>query len=149
MTSSPMTVAEGVDGDAPEVRAYQRDTNWTKSAEIELSIYEESDIKEIKLQGGGVTKTLSLTDGSLKKEDGSSSAYRYTDIGITTNATYTVTVTDINGNQGTTQYTVSNIDRTAPALTAKVTATPKASGWYTDATVPVVMTFSDVAPANN
>ena len=149
VTSSPMTVAEGVDGDAPEVRAYQRDTNWTKSAEIELSIYEESDIKEIKLQGGGVTKTLSLTDGSLKKEDGSSSAYRYTDIGITTNATYTVTVTDINGNQGTTQYTVSNIDRTAPALTAKVTATPKASGWYTDATVPVVMTFSDVAPANN
>lgn len=149
VTSAPMTVAEGVDGDAPEVRAFQRDTNWAKTTKMELSIYEESSIKEIKLQGGGATKTLSLTDGSLKKEAGSSSAYRYTDIGITANGTYTITVTDANGNQGTAQITVKNIDRTAPVLTAKANATPKASGWYTDSTVPVVMTFSDPVPANN
>lgn len=149
VTSAPMTVAEGVDGDAPEVRAFQRDTNWAKTTKMELSIYEESSIKEIKLQGGGATKILSLTDGSLKKEAGSSSAYRYTDIGITANDTYTITVTDANGNQGTAQITVKNIDRTAPVLTAKANATPKTSGWYTDSTVPVVMTFSDPVPANN
>lgn len=149
VTSAPMTVADGVDGDAPEVRAFQRDTDWAKTAKIELSIYEESSIREIKLQGGGATKTLSLTDGSLKQDAGSSSAYRYTDIGITANGAYTITVTDTNGNQGTAQITVKNIDRTAPVLTAKANATPKASGWYTDSTVPVVMTFSDLMPANN
>lgn len=148
VTSAPMTVADGVDGDAPEVRAYQRDTDWTKTAKIELSIYEESEIKEIKLQGQGTTKTLSLTDGSLKQDAGSSSAYRYTDIGVTTNGTYTIIVTDANGNQGTAKITVGNVDRTAPVLTAKANATPKASGWYTDSTVPVVMTFSDPGPAH-
>lgn len=149
VTSAPMTVADGVDGDAPEVRAYQRDTDWTKTAKMELSIYEESEIKEIKLQGQGTTKILSLTDGSLKQDAGSSSAYRYTDIGVTANGTYTIIVTDANGNQGTAKITVGNVDRTAPVLTAKANATPKASGWYTDSTVPVVMTFSDPMPANN
>ncbi len=146
--SAPITVAEGVDGDAPEVRAYQRDTDWAKSAKVELSIYEESAIQKIEVRFGGVTTNLSLTDGKLKQEAGSSSAYRYTDIGVIANGTYTFTVTDTNGNKGTTQITVENVDKTAPVLTAKANAAKKASGWYTDTTVPVVMTFHDPVPAN-
>jgi Listeria/Bacterioides repeat/Listeria/Bacterioides repeat/Listeria/Bacterioides repeat len=146
--SAPMTVAENVDGDAPEVRAYQRDTDWVKTSKIELSIYEKGGIQEIKLESGGATTNLPLTGGRLEKENGSSSAYRYSDIGITANGTYTFTVTDTNGNKGTAQITVENIDKTAPVLTAEADAAPKAGGWYTDTTVPVVMTFHDPTPAN-
>ena len=150
VTSSPMTVAEGVDGNAPVVRAYQRDTDWATAAEgIELAIYEESGIKDIKIRdSAGNTTSLPLSNETLKKEEGSSCDYRYTGITTSANGIYTFIVTDTNGNQGTAQITIENIDRTAPALTAKANATPKTSGWYTDTTVPVVMTFNDPAPAH-
>lgn len=146
VTSAPMTVAAGVDGDAPIVRAFQRDTDWAKAAKIELSVYEESAIKEITLQGGGTTRTLSL-DG-LNQEAGSAFAYRYDNVEITANGEYTVTVTDANGNRGTAKITVENIDKTPPVLTAKANVAPQASGWHTEAALPVTLSFTDPEPQN-
>ncbi|MCM1047987.1 MAG: InlB B-repeat-containing protein [Clostridiales bacterium] len=62
--------------------------------------------------------------------------------------TYKVRLTDQVGNESK-EYTikVEGIDNTAPILTAQVNATPKTSGWYTDSTVPVTLTYEDKAGA--
>ena len=145
--SPAINVAQGVDFDAPEIRVHQRDTKWAKQAKLELSIYEKSGIQSIKMQreGAGAT-TLALN--KLQTEAGSSDVYHYNNIAITANGKYTFTVTDTKGNAATAEITVKNIDKTAPVLTAKASATPRTSGWYTDTSVPLVMTFRDPVPAN-
>lgn len=145
--SQAINVAQGVDFDAPQIRVHQRDTKWAKEAKLELSIYEKSGIQSIKMQREGAGATTLALD-KLQTEAGSSDVYQYNDIGITANGKYTFTVTDTKGNAATAEITVENIDKTVPVLTAKADATPRTSGWYTDTTVPIVMTFSDPVPAN-
>lgn len=145
--SQAINVAQGVDFDAPEVRVYQRDTKWAKKAVLELSIYERSGIQSIKMQREGAEATTLALD-KLQTEAGSSDVYQYKNIGITANGKYTFMVTDTKGNAAAAEITVKNVDKTAPVLTAKADATPRASGWYTDTAVPLVMTFSDPVPAN-
>lgn len=138
--SNAMTVAAGVDGDAPEVRLHEREWQWTKgSVTINVSIYEKGGVKTaVWKKDGGSQKTLSYS-----KEQGETSVYSGT-FSVTENGRYTVTVTDTNGNVGTAGITVSNIDNTAPEVACSINATPNAkSGWYTNATVPVVLRFAD------
>lgn len=145
--SQAINVAQGVDFDAPEVRVYQRDTKWAKKAVLELSIYEKSGIQSIKMQREGAGATTLALD-KLQTEAGSSDVYQYNNIEVTANGKYTFMVTDTKGNAVAAEITVKNVDKTAPVLTAKADATPRASGWYTDTAVPLVMTFSDPVPAN-
>lgn len=142
--SSAMTVAAGVDGDAPEVRLHEREWQWTKGqVTIDVLIYEKGGVsKAVWKKEGGSQKTLSYS-----KEQGETSVYSGT-FSATENGRYTVTVTDTNGNVGTAEITVSNIDNTAPEVACSIDATPNArSGWYTDSTVKVVLSFAD--PAEN
>lgn len=139
--STAMTVAAGVDGDAPLVRLYQADESWTNQAvRIEASIYEEGSIASATWKRDGTTaaSTLSYSKAETSVYDGSFS--------VTQNGTYTVTVKDSKGNIGTASITVSNIDKTKPEVTCKVNATVNAkSGWYTASTVPIVLNFADKA----
>ncbi len=67
-------------------------------------------------------------------------------ITVNVNGTYTVRLTDNLGNVGEYSVEVTGIDKTRPTVTCAVNATPNAkSGWYTAATVPVVLTFADEA----
>lgn len=139
--SQAMTVAAGVDGDAPEVRLYQADTDWAQTAKIDVSIYEKG----------------SIASATWKKQSGTASALTYRmqetavydgNFSVTENGVYIVTVTDRNGNTGTASIEVSNVDVTKPRVTLEIGATPNAkSGWYTVSTLPVTVSYEDVAGA--
>lgn len=137
--SSAMTVAAGVDGNAPEVRLYQQNENWTKgTVRLDVSIYEEGSIASAvwKKDGTASNKTLSYSAQEASVYSGTFS--------VTENGTYTVTVTDARGNTGTASITVSNIDATKPEVTCTINASANAvSGWYTSSSVPVLLSFAD------
>lgn len=136
--SSAMKVAEDVDGDAPIVRVFLKDENWTSEAKLDVSVYEEGSIASAvwKKEGAASATTLkySLEEASVYSGNFS----------VTQNGTYTVTVTDANGNVGTDSVTVSNIDRTKPEVTCTAcTAANTTTGWYTDENVQIKLTFAD------
>jgi len=140
--SSAMTVAAGVDGDAPDVRLYQQDEDWTSDkVQLDVSIYEEGSIAAAvwKKEGTASGTTLHYSKQETSVYSGSFS--------VTQNGTYTATVTDTTGNAGTASITVSNIDKTAPKVTCNIDATAAGGGWYADASVPVQLSFADNAGA--
>ena len=82
------------------------------------------------------------------QRDGDSGWTTFTNSSFLVNktGTYNVRMTDNVGNVSEVySVEVTDIDATAPILTATVNATRNASGWYTDSTVPVTLTFKDEA----
>ena len=122
--SEAITVADDVDGTAPDVRLYQQNINWTNQPEtIKVSVYEEGSIDTAvwkKQSGSDTDLELDATEPAVY--DGSFHAAQ--------NGTYTVTVTDANGNIGTADITVSNIDLISPTVTTQIPAADGGSGWF-------------------
>ncbi len=109
--SNAMTIAAEVDGDAPMVRLYQQNTDWTNEVvQIDVSIYEEKNIASAVWEKEGADSDKAVT---YSKEETSVYGGTFT---VTDNGTYTVTVTDDSGNVGTASITVSNIDIIAPVI---------------------------------
>ena len=123
--SDAMTVAAGVDGDAPEVRLYQENEDWTnKPVKIDVSIYEEGTIASAvwKKEGGEP-----VTEINYRSEE---TAIYSGEFSVPENGTYTVTVTDNNGNVGTDSITVSNIDVEAPKISFSVNSNEISEEYY-------------------
>ncbi len=135
--SSAMTVAENVDGDAPEVRLFQAVENWTnQTVEINISIYEV----------GGIASAVWVNEagesGNVAYQRETSSAYEGS-FPVNKNGKITVTVTDTKGNVGTASITVSNIDKTEPLAEMNLEGAPNAAtGWYLTS-IPVTISFRD------
>lgn len=123
--SDAMTVAAGVDGDAPEVRLYQENEDWTNEpVKIDVSIYEEGTIASAvwKKEGGEP-----VTEINYRSEE---TAIYSGEFSVPENGTYTVTVTDNNGNAGTGSITVSNIDVEAPKISFSVNSNEISEEYY-------------------
>ncbi len=135
--SSAMTVAEGVDGDAPEIRLFQPDEDWTnQDTEIKVSIYEVSQITS------AIWECESGTWGILDYSKETDTAYEGSFL-APENGEITVTVYDNKGNMGTAAITVANIDKTAPSMEIELKAEPNATtGWYLTS-IPVNLSWKD------
>lgn len=125
-------------------------TKWAREKRVEFLKIEDNHTPQYDEKGAtGYSGSGKSTGYDYKRNNGS-----YTHVNVSsvvalstdTNATYTFRITDKAGNVTEKSVVLDGIDRTKPKLTVTVNATKKASGWYTDSTVPVTLEFTD--PAN-
>ena len=149
-TATAAVIVNNIDKEAPELESLTTSTEeWASSKRITLTgINDDLTVKYLdekgatEKSGSGVSKKeyqLSGTD-TWKTLSG-----EYFDVYKT--GTYKVRLTDNVGNESEYTIEVTKIDRTSPTMAATVNNTPNASGWYTDSTVSVNLTYEDKAGA--